>query len=209
MRSIPAVALKSSFTGAWALPGARSGAALLASALLLTVPVTTSAASKIYKTVDEDGNVVYTDVAPKETEAAEKAEVRLSDFNDFANPEPETTAPLVTLPADPADDEDEDAPEIIRYETVSFAFPGNDEAVRANNGAMTFRASIVPDLAPDHRLRFFIDGKPVGTTSTTSLSVSNVDRGTHDAQFVILDATGSVLAQSPSHVFHLQRVSIR
>ena len=183
---------------------------LLALATLLGGLTTAAqAATKIYKPVEADGNVVYTDVAPKEPAAAEEAEVKLSELNQFVNPEPEQASPIVTLPAIAEEEPEEDASAVLSYESATLTFPANDQPVRANNGAMTLQASVAPALDPDHRLRFFIDGKPVGTTSTTSLAVSNVDRGTHDVQFVILDADGAVLAQSPSHVFHLLRVSVR
>ena len=183
---------------------------LLLGGLLLAA--TAGAATKIYKTVDTDGNVIYTDVAPKDTAAAEAAEVKFESLNQFENPAPATTPATLgseAIAGDDAPEAEADTPEALTYLSATLASPGNDETVRANNGAMTMRASVMPTLHPGHSIRFFIDGRPVGTTQQLTLAIDNVDRGTHDAQFVILDAAGGVVAQSPSTVFHLQRVSIR
>lgn len=178
-------------------------AALLLFALAATG--TTEAATRIYKSVDAEGNVVYTDVAPPEADRAEQTEIRIEAPNTFDN------APAPAEPGAPAlvaEDEAVEDEEIV-YSSLLLTGPADDEAIRSNNGDLTLYAAVAPGLAETHRLRFFVDGQPVGTTSSTSLALSNLDRGTHQAQVVILDEAGNAVMQSAVHAFHILRYSIR
>ncbi|MEM6708741.1 MAG: DUF4124 domain-containing protein [Pseudomonadota bacterium] len=180
----------------------------MAIALTALLASSATAATRIYKTVDENGNVVYTDVAPKEPEDAERMEIKLPELNQFeqAESEPQSAVENLTPADDEADSEDEPGP--IVYQRVALVTPTDDEAIRANNGNLTLQAQILPALDPNHQLRFFVDGAPVGTTRSLTMPLSNVDRGTHTAQVVVINAEGGVAAQSAAHTFHVLRFSI-
>ncbi|MGI9328059.1 MAG: DUF4124 domain-containing protein [Pseudomonadales bacterium] len=171
--------------------------------LLLFVTGASQAASKIYKTIDAEGNVVYSDVAPSQQES--DAELQVEELNTFANPapvEPAEALPVVVL----EDDEDPEAlPQAPEYTNLRVISPSGDEGVRANDGNIALKAAIEPGLFRTHQLRFFLDGNPVGTVRGSSMPLSNVDRGTHQAKVAVIDDSGNVLKESEVVTFHVLR----
>lgn len=163
------------------------------------------AASKIYKTIDANGNVVYTDVAPAQREG--EAELQVEELNTYRNPAPEP-ATLPTVKLSPEDDEEAEDDE-IRYESVTLVSPGPDEAVRANGGNVSLTARVQPGLDRGHALRFYLDGQPVATVNGTQAALTAVDRGTHSARVAIVDDTGASLMESSSVTFHVLRFSVQ
>ncbi len=175
-------------------------------AALLSLALTPSlgqAAGKISKTVDAEGNVVYSDVAPspQDTEVGLESE----ELNTFENPppaDPSDELPVVVL------ENDEDAQDVELppdYTSLKITSPSNDEGVRANDGNIVLQAAVEPGLFKSHQLRFYLDGSPAGTSRGAQLPLSNVDRGTHQAKVAIVDAGGNVLRESEMVVFHVLR----
>ena len=152
----------------------------------------------IYKIVDEDGNVSYTDVAPTEVQKQSSTAVEMNVVNTFKDP-------LNSVAADPLED---DAPAAEGYTALAIVAPADETSVRANAGNVTLRAQLTPALQPGHHVRFFLDGKPVGTVAAPSLTIENVDRGTHTVAAVVIDAQGKPLRDSQTTRFTLQRASV-
>jgi hypothetical protein len=152
----------------------------------------------VYKTVDEQGNVVYTD-------------------EPVGNGEPIKLPPLSTVPppkymASPASGKpSEDAGgEAAGYEGLAIVAPIQDETLRDNTGNVVVRVSIKPDLnkPAGHRLQYFLDGQKHGELSAADQAIfPNVDRGAHTAEVAIVDAMGKELKRSASVRFHLHRQS--
>ncbi len=151
---------------------------------------------RIYRTVDEFGNVIFTD-----ERVPGAIEVRVRESN---------TVPG-TAPADlnaPIPDQEEDAP-FVRYRTLAVTSPGNEEAVRANNGDITISVNILPAPQDEHLIELLMDGGVVGEVDgTTGVSLQNVDRGEHVARLRVKDRrTGRVLQTGPSRTFYVLRAS--
>ncbi len=174
-------------------------------AVLLTaglIAATADAASgRIYRTVDEHGNVVFTDVPPREDQPAEQ--VIIETPNSFTSEEaiPETQAWIV-------EEEGAAAEAPFSYRTLEIVSPQDDEPVRANDGNVTVVTNISPDLQPGHVMRLLMDGSVAQEGPQTSFHLTNVDRGTHTLSLEIVDQDGTVLKRSPTRTFHLLRVSI-
>lgn len=148
----------------------------------------------VYKWVDPDGTVHYSDT-PRE--GAEEVQVA----------PPQTYTPG-TLPAfTPRPEPPEPAPAYTRFELVS---PADDSTVRDNTGAIGVNFAVEPalKLGEGHRLVVLLDGQPRAPIRDTSLTLENVDRGTHTLQGQIVDAAGRVLISTPSIKVHLHRQSV-
>ena len=66
---------------------------------------------------------------------------------------------------------------------------------------------IQPKLSPGHRLRLLLDGKPYGqASSSTRLSLTNIDRGEHSLAVEVLSGEQSIQQSSPV-TFTVQRVN--
>jgi hypothetical protein len=161
------------------------------------------AATRIYKTVDEQGNVVFTDVPPKEGE--ESQQVAVETPNTF---EPAAVAPQGREPWNVDDAGNDTAePATFSYTSVAIVSPTNDEAVRENAGNVTFDVSLEPELRTGDKVRLLLDGMPEQEGPQTSFMLTNVDRGTHSATVEVVDDAGKVLTVSDPVTFHLLRVA--
>lgn len=166
----------------------------LALSWLFMVPLIGHAA--IYKWQDENGNTVFSD---QPRERAQKVETGT----------PQTFRPSLAPP--PAETPAVTEATGTLYSGLAIASPANDAAIRDNAGNVTISITITPalDTASGHYLTVMMDGTVVADRVTAaSVSLTNVDRGTHSVQAQIRNAAGNVLRTSATSVFHLQRISI-
>jgi len=160
------------------------------------------AAGAIYRTVDAQGNVVFTDVPPADDAASR---VELPPSNTFETPKAAAPSEGATGPGESAAELD-----ATYYGTVEIVDPSNNEAIRANDGNMVVAVAVSPTLRGDHRLVLSIDGHDVddGASARGVFSLSNVDRGSHVAIAKVVNSSGAVVTQSAPITFHMMRVAI-
>jgi len=154
------------------------------------------ALAEVYRNVDAQGNVTFSD---EPSDGAEEVRVK-----------PVTT---VTLPK-PADVRE---PEKIRqqaeeqgsvYNSVRIVSPNDDEAFHSGSGDVAFRVTSEPGLRDGHRYEVTLDGQPVGQTASDTVTVRNVFRGTHDAGVNIVDSKGVQVKSGESIRFTIHRPSV-
>ncbi|MCZ6458867.1 MAG: DUF4124 domain-containing protein [Gammaproteobacteria bacterium] len=174
-------------------------ATLIIAALLLPSAAT---AAQIYKHTDENGNVVFTDVPPRQGASAETVEVQVTAPNSFETPEALRVDPNAWI-VDPADAEAEIAAFSYQYSRITS--PADDASVRENAGNVTLTAEIVPSLRTGDQLHLVIDSTLQQVTRSPHFNLTNVDRGTHVARVDVVDAAGKVLLSGQPSTFHLQR----
>lgn len=173
--------------------------------LLMLTLLTSSAFAEVYRSVDENGNTVFSD---QPTADAEQIQL----------PEVTTYSPVIVPVEDSSENadgegensEDEDIPAAPNYQ-LQIASPQDDEAIRANDGNLTVNVQIRPALSQKRgdMIQLRMDGRPYGQPSAgLSFNLPNLDRGTHTLSAVVMNANGEELAQSASIKFHLQRNSI-
>jgi hypothetical protein len=170
--------------------------------LLALLTLAPHAAAAIYRTVDEQGNVVFTDVPPGDKSAAP---VDVRPPNTFETPQ---AAPPAAAPSGAGASAAElDA---TYYTAVEIVDPGNEEAIRANDGNMVIAVAVSPPLRGDHRLVLTLDGQDVdaGATGRGVFSLSNVDRGSHTAVVKVVNSSGATVTTSAPVTFHMLRVAI-
>jgi len=178
-------------------------------ALTLLLANEAAAATKIYRTVDQNGNVVFTDVPPKSEQ--EGRAVDLSQPNSFTPPENQQQPGLrAGAPAGDADGEaeDEDTAAAGAYRSLRIVQPAADEPVRDNAGNVTVIAAVEPDLHRRHELQLLLDGAVRQSGRSPTFQLENVDRGTHTVEVRIVDENGNTVTASDPSVFHLQRRSV-
>ncbi|WP_120995001.1 DUF4124 domain-containing protein [Stutzerimonas urumqiensis] len=166
--------------------------------LLALLPLWASA--QVYTYIDEHGNRVFTD-RPRGHDARS---VELSPTNAMPPPAPPAPhaesaerAPIVTRKLSPA-----------RYQSVSIVSPAPDDTRRDNQGNLNVVATSEPPLRPGDHFRLLLDGTPAAESGNGTLSLSNIDRGTHTLVVEILGPDGSVLGASPSQPVHIKRMSL-
>jgi hypothetical protein len=160
--------------------------------LSLALCVGVLAQDRVYKRVNPDGSVEYSD---QPIEGAEVMKVpKGSTFTMPATP---------TSKAAPADRTPEETS--VRYDSLEITRPMNDEAIRSNEGKLTALARVVPALDSNHRFRWNMDGAAVKDVNSPELRLNNLDRGTHTLQAEIVDADGKVVISSETISFHMMR----
>jgi len=150
--------------------------------------------AEMYKWVDEEGNISYSDQPP------------------YNGAEQLDTPPLATMPAttvpkkkQPAAEETEEA---TVYTSLNITSPQDDMTIRDNSGNFSISVGIKPALntAQGHSLSLSMDGKVIkAKSSSSSFSLSNIDRGTHKFMVSVLDKSGKPLRKSKSITIHLFR----
>ncbi len=69
---------------------------------------------------------------------------------------------------------------------------------------------VEPELAPDHYLRVYLDGKMIEgpDANSTEHSFGNLERGAHSLIAQIVDGQGNLLIRSEPRVFHVRQPTV-
>jgi len=167
---------------------------LLLVALLAPLTVVADA---VYRTVDAQGNVIFTDTPPADGSAADRIEIQRTNT---------VQPPPVTRPPEPVKTEPEvAAPE---YE-INITAPANETSFPMGPGNFSVSVSVQPALEKYDGLQLFMDGAPWGGPQRDSMwDLTNVFRGQHDITVGVIDKDGETLAMSPPVRVFVHRPSI-
>lgn len=150
-----------------------------------------TASAEVYRSVDEAGNVIYSDTPSPGAELVDVQEVQT-----YTSP-PVPASSYTPPPQEPAGP----------YAQLAIVSPANDESVRQNDGNVTVSVAVVPNLRGSDRLELYVDGQAVATGSSTTIALENLDRGTHQLQAVVKGPDGQARMNSEPVTFHLLRHS--
>jgi len=160
----------------------------------LSLPVGTQA--DIYKTVDEHGNVVFTD-NPK-GKKAEKIELRKTN-----------TQPPIKPAAPPSPKKSQPAGEPATRYQLSISTPSEGTHILPGQQTLAVSVDLTPALAEGHHLQATLNGQRFGPQTTgNSINLTNLYRGSHQLGVIVLGKRGEVLAQSQIVTVYVQRPSI-
>jgi hypothetical protein len=168
------------------------GRGLLFILLLIALPAT----AQIYKYTDAQGNTAYSNQPPDGVTAQP---VELPPLN-------RTQPPPTQAPPTPTPEQDQPR---VAYKVLELTGLPTSEALRANNGTFTVSVLIDPRLQGPHLLRLLLDGQPYGQPGNVPiLQLVNIDRGMHHLAVQVVNGD-TVVQQSPTVTFTLQRVHKR
>ncbi|HFC52935.1 MAG TPA: DUF4124 domain-containing protein [Gammaproteobacteria bacterium] len=160
------------------------------------------AAQDVYRSVDSDGVPLFSD---RKQEGAEKLDIAPLPTVEMRVPEgrsreePDTRGMARERSGSPV------------YSKVVIEEPADDSVIWANGNPLSVVVTTDPPFSgkSGHAIGLRLDGKLADVRSQLgNITLTNVDRGTHTLQAVILDASGDVVAQSEPVTFHLKRHSI-
>jgi hypothetical protein len=156
-------------------------------------------AQQAYRWTDENGQVHYSDrPAPGATE------VRLSGAQGYT-PAPSTPPRTADAPSEEPAEENPRA----AYTVFNVVQPAQQETLWNIGATLNVQVEIQPALQAGHHLGAYLDGEliDVGATST-QFQLTDVFRGLHDLQAVILDSNGEDVLRSLPVSFMVQQTSI-
>ena len=172
-------------------------------ALTLALAAGTASAVTVWRWVDQNGVIHYSD---RPVEGAERIE--LSSAQTFSAPSGGASESAQPSAADSANAPDRQTSPYRRFEVLS---PAQQETLWNIGGTgLAVRVELEPPLQPGHRLDVYIDGARRNLASTqTQFTVPEVYRGVHTLQAVIVDSSGTELVRSLAVTFMVQQTSIQ
>ena len=194
-RREPAGALKRDFGTA---SRTRYAQFLLTAGLLATLcEGHVAAAEKIYKVVDEEGNVTFTDTPPNDADAIVEPHSILGT---------NTTPAVATAPEDAVKTDQAEAKASYVTRIVS---PADESTIPMGPGDFVVEAEVSPGLDNVEQLILLLDGEAVGAPqSFPRWQLTNVFRGAHQLQVVRVSETGAARSQSTEHKVYVMRPSV-
>lgn len=164
----------------------------------------TNTYAAIYQTVDENGNVIFTD--RPEAGGKQKKLIEPSVIKIKKNTEVESEKKPVEGLGKFKVEEKKAEP----YKKFTIIEPEHDKSVRNNIGNIELKLQIIPELQTKfgHHIKVEFDGKMHKSQwKSASILFSNIDRGSHTFKAFIVDKDGKRLKTSRSVTFHLHRFS--
>ncbi len=166
------------------------------SLLVIMVLLSQVVVADVYKTVDKDGNIKYTD--KPSTEKAEKLELREINTVPGAQPLPQSS-PVTTYDSQPA---------ALNYQ-ISIMSPRSDVTIPVGQRDLAIAISLNPALQQGHLLVYFMNGELLEETTMNNIIVKDVPRGTHTLVVEAIDANGQSLGTSPPVIVNVIRPVVK
>lgn len=151
------------------------------------------AQAAVYKTIDKDGNVGYSDSPAENAEELDLPPVPVINIS---------PSPKMNLAPRQGKKQTQQA-----YTQLSINQPKSDATIRNNAGNISVELLIDPPLREGDTIILKSNGEEVGRGRSNTLSISQMNRGSHALQAIIIDADGETLRSSGTTTFHLQRQS--
>ncbi|CAM3432396.1 DUF4124 domain-containing protein [Parendozoicomonas haliclonae] len=156
---------------------------------VISVPVQ----AEIYRTVDAEGNVIFTDQKPK-SGPSETVEV----------------GPVLTVPSTkvkPLPPKPKQEQQANRYKSLNIVSPENEQSFQ-NPERITITAQARPSARSGDRFRLIWDGSSLLESDSPNFTVEMPDRGAHSIQIEIMDKNGKTLISSQPRTIYVHRASV-
>lgn len=166
---------------------------------LLLIPVlfyAFTAGAGLYKGLDEEGNVVYSDKPFKNSKQFVPPSITVVE------------AAKVPPKEELAEEEEENE---TTYTKLSITAPTNDQVIwNAPDVAVALQLSPTLDTAAEHSIWLIMDGNPlVKKSQSLLLQIGRIDRGEHKLQAQVRNKDGKVIKSSKMITVHIKHATIR
>lgn len=146
----------------------------------------------VYKSVNKDGQTVFTDKPPADRPS------------DAVTVKPSNT---ISLPRGESNEMSEGNRAAAKYTSLVVTSPQHDEFFGQEVQGITLSATAQPRMQEGHTAQLYYDGNPVGDSSLF-YTVTEPERGTHTVVAKIFNERGKVVIESAPVQFHVRRTSI-
>jgi hypothetical protein len=169
---------------------------LMACALAMA---TNAMSADVYKVVDEDGNVSYTDKPPPDgSKPIKLAPISVVEAPTYEQPKK-------------ADAEGEESKEMTlgylrkQYSDFAIVSPQQEESVWHPEAAMPVAWSTRYQLQEGMQVTVYVDGKQIAKTSDQIIPVPNIERGEHKVEAQLTDSKNRRVATAEPVTFFVRR----
>jgi len=162
---------------------------------------TVVAKDKIYKRVNEDGSIEFTDQPSNDTSAVEVAPTQT--FTAPATPPPTKTT------IDQSTDVDTEAKPSLGYSQLKILSPSNEANITSSPGNVNVSLAIQPSLRDGDQLQLLVDNLIVGEAQASlQFNLQHLSPGAHSLHAQVIGKQGEVLHSSAPIRFYLHRPSL-
>jgi len=164
---------------------------------LMSLAGTAVVAATVYKWVDDNGVVHYSD---QPHEKAEKVQLKAPQTYSAPKTPAGPAQPVRNASSKPAS----------AYQTCAFSEPTNDQ-MYMNTSTVTAGVTTQPPVRPGDMVIVLLDGQrvPGVPPGGGQFTISPVDRGTHSISMAVQDSTGATVCTSAAVTFHVHQPSIQ
>lgn len=141
------------------------------------------AMAEIYKTVDKDGRIIYSD-SPK-SDNTEKVQLRSINTLPSEARTPPPSEPVASYPVE----------EEIPYE-LEIVSPRNNLVIPVGQRDLPIAVRLNQPLRSDHLLAYYLNDQLVDETSATNILIPEIARGIYVIRVEVIDADGQLLGTS-------------
>lgn len=134
---------------------------------LLVVLIALPCAGQIYKTVDQYGNVSYSDSPPEDASNTSTLKLKLGPVN--STPAIKIAKPGKSAPASPA----------AKPITIRISSPQDQANITAEQRNLRIQTSIIPALPEGAQIIINLDGQDINAGADGSVTIYNIHRGEH------------------------------
>ncbi|GGF73367.1 DUF4124 domain-containing protein [Alteromonas lipolytica] len=158
---------------------------------MISICLVPAHAQEIYKVVNKDGSITYTDKPVPEAQPVE-----LGPDNRITVPPPKPTLPPVQTSTE------KKAPDPV----IEVIAPQPEATVRNNSGNMTIAANVT-HADKQGKYQLFINNQLIMEQSKPLFYVNGINRGAHTFYIAHTDNKGKTLASSSPQTFYLHQAS--
>lgn len=151
---------------------------------MLSVP-TLAEATDVYKSVDKDGVVTFSDAPPKETASTQVTVTKINATNSM----PGVDVPIVDATSDIVD--------ALEPRSVAISSPSDNATIPMGAGIFDVTAKLMPPLLDGELLALYLDDELVGTPQSSNVwTLTYVIRGRHRLQVRRISSEGETVSES-------------
>ncbi len=165
---------------------------LIALATVLAAP---AVAQPIYKVVDEDGNVTYTDQKPSDDAEPED----LPEINVLSTDDEETSEILEGAAAPEAGDADEREPLGFRFE-----IPSDGQTIESGGDGLPIELNSNVSIPATALIVLYLNDQPQPPIQTLEATLDDIGPGAHRLRAELQTAGGRVLAETETIEFVIE-----
>ncbi len=156
--------------------------------------LSTAVSAGLYKGLDDEGNVVYSD-------------------KPFDNSEKYIAPPITIMDApkiQPKEVKKEEKEDVFKYTKLSIIAPKNQQTIwNEPNLIVSIQVRPALNIAAGHTVWLLMDGKPlVKKSRSLSLPIGRADRGEHKLQVQVRDKKGKILKRSKTITVHIKNTVV-
>ena len=165
---------------------------------LMSLLCSVALAATVYKWVDENGVVHYSDQPHPNAQKLQVKDVQTFPHSSLGS------APSGAGTPPPAQPDNQ-----TTYQGCAVVRPA-DQQDFANADAISIAVQTDPSLRPGDQIYVTLDGQPLnnGRPTGAQFTLSPVDRGTHTLQAQVRGSDGTVLCQTPAVTYNVHQPSL-